>query len=170
MVRSRNTASPCLLRHVCAIHIQTSKPCLMVKGISPHGGSEIQLGFVVVQTLSCGLCTDSPMEMEEISKQMKLLLEVGYIRPSQSLDGAPVLFVKKPRSIELRIVLLYIRKATARVSAPLQHPPLSQPPRCIGALSALGGQSKSVAKLPAAEHSKTMSAARQGRGDDPDQL
>nr|GEU98604.1 putative reverse transcriptase domain-containing protein [Tanacetum cinerariifolium] len=37
----------------------------------------------------------APSEMKELSKQLKELLEKGFIRPSSSPWGAPVLFVKK---------------------------------------------------------------------------
>ncbi|GJU59328.1 putative reverse transcriptase domain-containing protein [Tanacetum coccineum] len=37
----------------------------------------------------------APSEMRELSKQLEELLEKGFIRPSSSLWGAPVLFVKK---------------------------------------------------------------------------
>ncbi|GKF97225.1 hypothetical protein Tco_0293046, partial [Tanacetum coccineum] len=37
----------------------------------------------------------APTEMKELSKQLQELLEKGFIRPSSSPWGAPVLFVKK---------------------------------------------------------------------------
>ncbi|GKC10916.1 hypothetical protein Tco_1007698 [Tanacetum coccineum] len=37
----------------------------------------------------------APSEMKEVSKQLQELLEKGFIRPSSSPRGAPVLFVKK---------------------------------------------------------------------------
>ncbi|GKG41226.1 hypothetical protein Tco_0470438, partial [Tanacetum coccineum] len=37
----------------------------------------------------------APSEMKELSKQLQELLKKGFIRPSSSLWGAPVLFVKK---------------------------------------------------------------------------
>ncbi|GKG52359.1 hypothetical protein Tco_0547234, partial [Tanacetum coccineum] len=37
----------------------------------------------------------SPSEMKELSKQLQELSEKGFIRPSSSPWGAPVLFVKK---------------------------------------------------------------------------
>ncbi|GKG15855.1 hypothetical protein Tco_0358178, partial [Tanacetum coccineum] len=37
----------------------------------------------------------APSEMKELSEQLKELLEKGFIRPSSSPWGAPVLFVKK---------------------------------------------------------------------------
>nr|GFB17355.1 putative reverse transcriptase domain-containing protein [Tanacetum cinerariifolium] len=37
----------------------------------------------------------APLEMKELAKQLQELLDKGFIRPSSSLWGAPVLFVKK---------------------------------------------------------------------------
>ena len=37
----------------------------------------------------------SPLELDEAKKQIEYMLEHGFIRPSQSLYGAPVLFVPK---------------------------------------------------------------------------
>jgi len=37
----------------------------------------------------------APSEMQELSSQLQELLEKGFIRPSTSPWGAPVLFVKK---------------------------------------------------------------------------
>nr|GFD14422.1 putative reverse transcriptase domain-containing protein [Tanacetum cinerariifolium] len=37
----------------------------------------------------------APSKMKELSEQLKELSEKGFIRPSSSLWGAPVLFVKK---------------------------------------------------------------------------
>ncbi|GBG83542.1 hypothetical protein CBR_g37258 [Chara braunii] len=48
----------------------------------------------------------SPREVEEISKQLDEFLEKGWIRPSSSPFGAPVLFVPKKEG-ELRICINY---------------------------------------------------------------
>jgi hypothetical protein len=63
----------------------------------------------------------SPAEMEEMEKQIQQLLELGYIQPSLSPFGAPVLFVKKPRSTELRMCIDYraINRLTRRIAFPL---------------------------------------------------
>ncbi|GKB53623.1 putative reverse transcriptase domain-containing protein [Tanacetum coccineum] len=45
----------------------------------------------------------APSEMKELSKQLQELLEKGFIRPSSSPWGAPVLFVKKKDGSQLRI-------------------------------------------------------------------
>ena len=93
----------------------------------PHGGSQIQIDFEVipVEPGSKPVCRPmyrySPMEMEEMERQIKLLLELGYIQPSISSYGAPVLFVKKPRSTELRMVCdyRYLNKITKKIGFPL---------------------------------------------------
>lgn len=61
------------------------------------------------------------MEMEEMEKHIKQLLELGYIQPSLSPFGALVLFVKKPLSTELRMVIDYraLNKLTKRIAFPL---------------------------------------------------
>jgi hypothetical protein len=63
----------------------------------------------------------SPAEMEEMEKQIQQLLELGYIQPSLSPFGAPVLFVKKPRSTKLRMCIDHraINCLTRRVAFPL---------------------------------------------------
>jgi hypothetical protein len=69
----------------------------------PHGGSKLQIDYEVIP-LEPGtapilrpMFRYSPAEMEEMEKQIRQLLELGYIQPSLSPFGAPVLFVKKPR-------------------------------------------------------------------------
>eukprot|EP00882_Tetradesmus_deserticola_P001192 GHRQ01001290.1.p1 GENE.GHRQ01001290.1~~GHRQ01001290.1.p1 ORF type:complete len:1007 (-),score=112.72 GHRQ01001290.1:2410-5226(-) len=56
-----------------------------------------------------------------MEKQIQQLLELGYIQPSLSSFGAPVLFVKKPRSTELRMCIDYraINRLTRRIAYPL---------------------------------------------------
>jgi hypothetical protein len=93
----------------------------------PHGGCKIQLDFEVIPVppgrspVLRPMYRYSPLEMEEMQKQIAALLELGYIKPSQSPYGAPVLFVKKPRSNELRMVVNYraINKLSKRNAFPL---------------------------------------------------
>lgn len=75
----------------------------------------------------------SPAEMELMESRIAELLENGYIEPSTSPYGAPVLFVKKPRSTELRLVIDYrmLNKLTLRNRHPL--------PRIDDMLDALAG-------------------------------
>ncbi|GKD85622.1 putative reverse transcriptase domain-containing protein [Tanacetum coccineum] len=46
----------------------------------------------------------APSEMKELSKQLQELLEKGFIRPSSSPRGAPVLFVKKKDGLFRRCI------------------------------------------------------------------
>ena len=48
----------------------------------------------------------APPELDEIKKQLKSLLEKGYIRPSSSPWGCPTLFVTK-KDHNLRMVIDY---------------------------------------------------------------
>lgn len=62
----------------------------------------------------------SPAELDELKKQLTTLTEHGFIRPSKSPYGAPVLFVKK-KSGELRMCVDYraLNKITVKNSYPL---------------------------------------------------
>ncbi|GKF62126.1 putative reverse transcriptase domain-containing protein, partial [Tanacetum coccineum] len=62
----------------------------------------------------------APSEMKELSKQLKELLEKGFIRPSSSPWGAPVLFVKK-KDGSFRIYINYreLNKLTVKNRYPL---------------------------------------------------
>ncbi|KAJ0814449.1 putative nucleotidyltransferase, Ribonuclease H [Helianthus annuus] len=65
-------------------------------GLPPHRQVEFQIelapGAAPVARAPYRL---APSELEELSKQLQELLEKGFIRPSSSPWGAPVLFVKK---------------------------------------------------------------------------
>jgi hypothetical protein len=93
----------------------------------PHGGAQIEADIEVIplkdgsRPVLRGMFRYSPFEMEEMQKQITQLLELGYIRPPASPYGAPVLFVKKPRSADLRTVIDYraLNKLTRRNAFPL---------------------------------------------------
>jgi hypothetical protein len=93
----------------------------------PHGGSKLQIDYEVIplepgaSPILRPMFRYSPAEMEEMEKQIRQLLELGYIQPSLSPFGAPVLFVKKPRSTELRMCIDYraINRLTRRIAFPL---------------------------------------------------
>ena len=51
--------------------------------------------FLGATLTSKALCCLSPTELRELKKQLQELTESGFIRPSSSLWGASVLFVKK---------------------------------------------------------------------------
>ena len=62
----------------------------------------------------------APTELKELNEQLKKLLEQGFIRPSTSPWGAPVLFVKK-KDGSLRLCINYkkLNKATIKNKCPL---------------------------------------------------
>jgi hypothetical protein len=70
----------------------------------------------------------SPLELDELQKQLKELLELGLIRPSQSPWGAPVLFVRKkptpgeedqPPKLRMCIDYRMLNKVTIKDISPL---------------------------------------------------
>jgi hypothetical protein len=81
----------------------------------PHGGSKIQLGFEVIpippdsNPILRPMYRYSPMEMEEMEKQIQHLIELGYIRPSQSPFGAPVLLSKSLGPLNCAWSLITVR-------------------------------------------------------------
>lgn len=93
----------------------------------PKGGSQIQAEHECIPLEEGAKPTHrpmfrySPLEMEELERRIKELLDLGYIQPSTSPYGAPVLFVKKPRSTELRLVIDYraLNKMTLRNRFPI---------------------------------------------------
>jgi hypothetical protein len=93
----------------------------------PYGGSQIQIDTEVIpvepdsKPVLRPMFRYSPQELELMDKRIAELLELGYIQPSSSPYGAPVLFVKKPRSTELRMVVDYraLNKLTKRNAFPL---------------------------------------------------
>jgi hypothetical protein len=93
----------------------------------PHGGSSIQAEHECIPLMEGAkpafrpMFRYSPAEMELLESRIAELLELGYIEPSTSPYGAPVLFVKKPRSEELRLVIDYrlLNKMTLRNRFPL---------------------------------------------------
>ncbi|GKF63627.1 hypothetical protein Tco_0187075, partial [Tanacetum coccineum] len=61
-----------------------------------------------------------PSEMKELSEQLKELFDKGFIRPSSSPWGAPVLFVKKKdRSFRMCIDYQELNKLTVKNHYPL---------------------------------------------------
>ncbi|GKF86008.1 hypothetical protein Tco_0253835, partial [Tanacetum coccineum] len=62
----------------------------------------------------------APSEMEELSGQLKELLYKGFIRPSSSPWGVPVLFVKK-KDVSFRMCIDYreLNKLTIKNRYPL---------------------------------------------------
>ena len=65
----------------------------------------------------------SPLELEEAKKQIESLLEQGFIRPSDSLYGAPILFIpKKDGSLRFCIDYRWLNKKTVKSRYPLPLP------------------------------------------------
>src|ERR1700735_4238071 len=62
----------------------------------------------------------SPLELDELRKQLDELITSGYIQPSRSPYGAPILFVKK-KSGELRMCVDYraLNKMTIKNKYPI---------------------------------------------------
>nr|GFC77800.1 putative reverse transcriptase domain-containing protein [Tanacetum cinerariifolium] len=62
----------------------------------------------------------APPEMKELLEQLKELSDKGFIRPSSSLWGAPVLFVKKKdESFRMCIDYRELNKLTVKNRYPL---------------------------------------------------
>jgi hypothetical protein len=62
----------------------------------------------------------SPLEMDELKKQLEELLEQGFIRPSVSPYGAPILFVrKKDGSLRMCVDYRALNKITIKNKYPL---------------------------------------------------
>ena len=62
----------------------------------------------------------APMELQELKKQLQELLDKGFIRPSVSPWGAPVLFVKKKDgTLQLCIDYWKLNQATVKNKYPL---------------------------------------------------
>jgi Reverse transcriptase (RNA-dependent DNA polymerase)/RNase H-like domain found in reverse transcriptase/Integrase zinc binding domain/Chromo (CHRromatin Organisation MOdifier) domain/Retroviral aspartyl protease len=107
---------------------------------APHkGGSKLHAQHECIPTPADAKPTFRPMfryspaEMQEMERQIADLLAKGYIEPSTSPYGAPVLFVKKPRSEELRLVIDYrmLNKITVKNKYPI--------PRVDDMMDALSG-------------------------------
>ena len=65
----------------------------------------------------------SPMELEEVKRQIDYLLEKGFIRPSESPFGAPILFVpKKDGGLRMCLDYRWLNRATIKNRYPLPLP------------------------------------------------
>ena len=65
----------------------------------------------------------SLLELEEAEKQIEIILQHGFIRPSDSPYGAPILFVpKKDGSLRFCIDYRWLNKKTVKNRYPLPLP------------------------------------------------
>ena len=85
-------------------------------GIPPE--REIEFGIDLLpdtQPISISPYRMAPAELKELKEQLKDLLEKGFIRPSISPWGAPVLFVrKKDGSLRMCIDYRQLNKVTVK--------------------------------------------------------
>ena len=90
-------------------------------GIPPK--REIEFGIDLLpdtQPISIPPYRMAPAELKELKEQLKDLLEKGFIRPSISPWGAPVLFVrKKDGSLRMCIDYRQLNKVTVKNRYPL---------------------------------------------------
>ena len=61
----------------------------------------------------------APIELQELRVQLQELLDKGFIRPSTSPWGAPVLFAKKDKTFRLCIDYRQLNKVTIKNRYPL---------------------------------------------------
>ena len=90
-------------------------------GLPPHKEIEFAIDVVPGDTLaSITPYIMAPLELKELKLQLQELLEKGFIRPSISPWGAPMLFVKKKDGI-LRLCIDYrqLNKLTVKNKYPL---------------------------------------------------
>ena len=90
-------------------------------GVTPERQVEFRIDLVPVATpLAKSPYRLAPAEMQELSSQLSELLDKGFIRPSYSPWGAPVLFVKKKDgSFRMCIDYRELNKLTVKNRYPL---------------------------------------------------
>nr|GEZ77861.1 DNA/RNA polymerases superfamily protein [Tanacetum cinerariifolium] len=92
-----------------------------LSGIPPE--REVEFGIELIpgtQPISKALYRMAPIKLKELKEQLQELLDLGFIRPSVSLWGAPVLFIKKKDgSMRLCIDYRALNRVTIRNRYPL---------------------------------------------------
>ena len=90
-------------------------------GIPPNGEIDFQIELALrTEPISKAPYRMAPLELKELKVQMEELVSKGFVRPSTSPWGAPVLFVKK-KDGSLRLCIDYkeLNKVTIRNQYPL---------------------------------------------------
>ncbi|XP_021980333.1 uncharacterized protein LOC110876469 [Helianthus annuus] len=106
------------LYHVCDFPDVFPKE---LPGLPPDREVEFTIDLIPgAELISKALYRMAPLELKELKEQLQELLELGFIRPSISPWGAPVLFVKKKDSF-MRLCIDYreLNKITIRNRYPL---------------------------------------------------
>ncbi|GJV21929.1 reverse transcriptase domain-containing protein [Tanacetum coccineum] len=89
------------------VHIPINDETLIIRGAAPVARAPYRL---------------APSEMQELSNQLQKLADRGFIRPSTSPWGAPILFVKKKdRSFRMCIDYRELNKLTTKNRYPLSR-------------------------------------------------
>nr|GEW33983.1 putative reverse transcriptase domain-containing protein [Tanacetum cinerariifolium] len=103
------------------VHVPLKKRTLVVKGLSLPRQVEFEIELVPgAAPVARAPYRLAPSEMKELAKQLQELSDKGFIRPSSSPWGAPVLFVKKKdRSFCMCIDYHELNKLTIKNRYPL---------------------------------------------------
>ncbi len=96
-------------------------PDKLPKGLPPDRSKNFKIDLTPeAEPQKSGLYRMSPAELDELKKQIDELLEAGFIRPSESPWGAPVLFAsKKDGTLRLCIDYRALNRLTKKNSYPL---------------------------------------------------
>ena len=94
-----------------------------ISGLRPDRAIEFVIELIPgTELISIPPYRMAPVELKELKAQFEELLSKGFIRPSTSLWGAPVLFVKKKDgSLRLCIDYRQLNRAKIRNQHPLPH-------------------------------------------------
>lgn len=110
----KSTAAP-LLREYADVF-----PDELPKGLLPRREVDHRIELEPNSTPSRPTYRLSPSELDELKKQLAQLIKQGFIKPSKSPSGAPVLFVKKKEG-DMRMCIDYraLNKLTIKNAYPL---------------------------------------------------
>ncbi|GJX80575.1 retrotransposon protein, putative, ty3-gypsy subclass [Tanacetum coccineum] len=101
--------------------LDENEQCIVFSGLPPTRQVEFQIDLVPgAAPVARAPYRLAPSEMKELSEQLKELTDKGFIRPSSSPWGAPLLFVKKKdRSFWMCIDYRELNKLTVKNRYPL---------------------------------------------------